>query len=182
MIISPVFAESITEKYYTQPYWIYQIEIEYMGDKQFYVFWDGKQVSSPIPDERSDTSKMEVYATSNETILQIFDPGEVNNLSADVRILDVVEIRRMSTEEIEKAKSLGIEDPQDRRIAELEDRVAVLENEKKGLESHNAELLNINEQLQNQINNLKVQLDNANAIIREQLNVIINTLANFKIG
>ena len=85
-------------------------------------------------------------------------------------------------EEIKNAKSLGVEDPKDRRIAELEDRVAVLENEKKGLESHNTELLDINEHLQNQITNLKVQLDNANAIIREQINVIINTLANLKIS
>lgn len=181
-IISPVFGASITEKYYTQPYWIYQIEIEYTGDKQFSIFWDGRQVSNLVPDERLDTSKIEVYATSNETILEIFDLGDANNLSADVRILDVAEIRRMSTEETKKAKALGIEDPQDKRIAELEDRVAVLENEKKVLESHNTELLNVNKHLQNQINNLKVQLDNANAIIREQINVIINTLANFKIG
>jgi len=149
-----VFGESIAEKYYTQPYWIYQIEIEYTGDKQFYVIWDGTRISNPIPDEILETSKLEVYATTNETILQIFDPGDVNNLSSDVRILDVVEIRPMTTEEIERAKSLGMEDPKDKRIAELEDRISILENEKFNLEKEVTRLNGIVNTLQDELKKL----------------------------
>jgi uncharacterized coiled-coil protein SlyX len=149
-----VFGESITEKYYTQPYWIYKIEIEYIGDKQFYVFWDGLRINDIIPDKRLDTSEIEVYATTNETILQIFDSGDVDNLSADVRILDVIEIRPMTTEEIKKAKSLGIEDQKDKRIAELEDRVLILENENLNLEKEVARLNGIVNTLQDEIKKL----------------------------
>ena len=151
---SVAFGESITEKYYTQPYWIYQIEIEYTGDKQFYIFWDGKRINDIIPDERSDTSEMEVHTTSNETTLQIFDSRDANNLSADVRILDVIEIRPMTTEEIKRAKSLGIEDPKDKRIAELEDRVLILEDENFNLEKEVARLNEIVNTLQDEIKKL----------------------------
>ena len=153
--INPVFADSLSEKYYTQPFWIYQIEIEYTGDEPFSIFWNGKQVSSPLPDEGLTSLEIEVYATTNETTLQIFDADDPSDLSADIRSFDVVEIRRMSTDEIRHAKSLGVEDPRDIRIAELEDRVSALENK-------NSELLKINQQLQDQINHLKTP-DTANA-------------------
>ncbi len=151
MTSSPTYAESISEKYYTQPYWIYQIEIEYTGDKQFYVFWDGKRVNTIIPDERLGTSEIEVYATSNETILQIYDTGDVNNLSADVRILDFAEIGPLSSKEIKNIKSQSIEDPKDRRILELEARVQILENEKFNLEKEVTRLNGIVETLQDEI-------------------------------
>lgn len=153
--INPVFAESLSEKYYTQPYWIYQIEIEYAGDEPFSVFWDGNLVSNPLLDEGLNTLKIEVHTTTNETILQISDTEDFSNLSADIRSFDVVEIRRMSTDEIRHAQSLGVEDPRDIRIAELEDRVSALEIK-------NTDLLKINQRLQNQINNLKT-LDNTNS-------------------
>jgi len=151
MTSSPIYAESISKTYYTQPYWIYQIEIEYTGDKQFYVFWDGKRVNTIIPDERLGTSDIEVYATSNETILKIYDTGDVNNLSADVRILEFAEIGPLSSKEIKKIKSQSIEDPKDRRILELEARVQILENEKFNLEKEVTRLNGIVETLQDEI-------------------------------
>ena len=60
----------------------------------------------------------------------------------------------MSTEEIKRAKSLGIEDPKDKRIAELEDRVLILENEKFNLEKEVARLNGIVNTLQDEINKL----------------------------
>ena len=155
IVITPVFAESLSEKYYTQPYWIYQIKIEYAGDEPFSVFWDGKLVSNPLPDEELNTLQIEVHTTTNETILQISDTEDSSNLSADIRSFDVVEIRRMSTDEIRHAQSLGVEDPRDIRIAELEDRVSALEIK-------NMDLLKTNQQLQNQIDNLKT-LGNPNS-------------------
>lgn len=134
MMSSPIYAESISEKYYTQPFWVYEIEIEYIGDEPFYVFWDNKRVNSIFPDEKLGTSTIEVYATSNETMLQIHDTEDVHNLSADVRILNLTEIGPLSTEEIRQIKSQSMEDPKDRRILELEARVLILENEKFNLE------------------------------------------------
>lgn len=170
-----VFGESITEKYYTQPYWIYQIEIEYTGDKQFYIFWDGKRINDIIPDERLDTSEMEVHTTSNETTLQIADSEDINNLSANVRILDVIEIRPMTTEEIKRAKSLGIEDPKDKRIAELQDRVLVLENENLNLEEEVARLNGIVNTLQDEIKKLT---DEFFIAIQNQFNWFQNKIGN----
>lgn len=170
-----VFGESITEKYYTQPYWIYQIEIEYTGDKQFYIFWDGKRINDIIPDKRLDTSEMEVHTTSNETTLQIADSEDINNLSANVRILDVIEIRPMTTEEIKRAKSLGIEDPKDKRIAELQDRVLVLENENLNLEEEVARLNGIVNTLQDEIKKLT---DEFFIAIQNQFNWFQNKIGN----
>ena len=145
--VAPIFAESLSEKYYTQPYWIYQIEIEYVADSPISVFWDGVEIRNSVPDEGLNTLEIEVHATSNETILQIFDLDDTNNLSADIRTFDVVEIRPMSTDEITHAKSVGFQEPKDIRIAELEHRVSFLENK-------NTELLETIEQLQNQIDTL----------------------------
>jgi hypothetical protein len=50
-----------------------------------------------------------------------------------------------------------------------------LENEKSTLEK-------ANEELQKQADNLQKQLENANAIVQEQIKVIINTLVNFKLN
>jgi len=172
---SPIYAESVSEKYYTQPYWIYQIEIEYSGDKQFYVFWDGKRVNALTPDERLNTSKIKIHATSNETTLQISDSDDANNLSADVRILDVVEIRPMSNEEIKIAKSQSIEDPRDKKILELESRIMALENEKFNLEKEVTRLNGIVETLQDRIKNLT---DEFFVTIQNQLNWFQDQIRN----
>ena len=67
------------------------------------------------------------------------------------------------------------DDPKDLKILELEKRIETLENEKSLLEK-------TNDGLQEQVNNLQVQLENANAIMQEQLKVIVNTLSNLKLG
>jgi len=175
MTSSPIYAESISEKYYTQPYWIYEIDIEYTGDKQFYVFWDGKRVNSIFPDERLGTSTFEVYATSNETILQIYDTGDVNNLSADVRILDLVEIGPLSNKEIRQIKSQSIEDPKDMRILELEARVQILENEKFNLEKEVMRLNGIVNTLQNE---LKKMTDEFFITVQNQFNWFQSKIGN----
>jgi uncharacterized coiled-coil protein SlyX len=175
MTSSPTYAESISKKYYTQPYWIYQIEIEYSGDKQFYVFWDGKRVNAIIPNERLGTSEIEVYATSNETILQIYDTGDVNNLSANVRILDLAEIGPLSSKEIKNIKSQSIEDPKDRRILELEARVQILENEKFNLEKEVTRLNGIVDTVQNE---LKKMTDEFFITIQNQFNWFQSKIGN----
>jgi len=175
MTSSPTYAESISQRYYTQPYWIYQIEIEYSGDKQFYIFWDGKQVNAIIPNERLGTSKIEVYATSNETILQIYDTGDVNNLSANVRILDLAEIGPLSSKEIKNIKSQNIEDPKDRRILELEARVQILENEKFNLEK---EVMRLNRIVDTVQNELKKMTDEFFITIQNQFNWFQSKIGN----
>lgn len=175
MTSSPTYAESISQRYYTQPYWIYQIEIEYSGDKQFYIFWDGKQVNAIIPNERLGTSKIEVYATSNETILQIYDTGDVNNLSANVRILDLSEIGPLSSKEIKNIKSQNIEDPKDRRILELEARVQILENEKFNLEK---EVMRLNRIVDTVQNELKKMTDEFFITIQNQFNWFQSKIGN----
>ena len=154
-LVAPIFAEPLSEKYYTQPYWIYQIEIEYVGNSPISVFWDDVEIRNPVPDEGLNTLEIEVHATNNETILKIFDLDDANNLSADVRAFDVVEVRPMSVDEIEHAKSVGFQEPKDIRIAELEDRVSFLENK-------NAELVETIEQLQNQISGLNSGTETTN--------------------
>lgn len=175
MTSSPTYAESISQRYYTQPYWIYQIEIEYSGDKQFYIFWNGKQVNAIIPNERLGTSKIEVYATSNETILQIYDTGDVNNLSANVRILDLSEIGPLSSKEIKNIKSQNIEDPKDRRILELEARVQILENEKFNLEK---EVMRLNRIVDTVQNELKKMTDEFFITIQNQFNWFQSKIGN----
>ena len=175
MTSSPIYAESISEKYYTQPYWIYEIEIEYAGDKQFYVFWNEKRVDSIFPDEKLSSSTFEVYATSNETILQIYDTGDVNNLSADVRILDLAEIGPLSTQEIRQIKSQSMEDPKDKRILELESRVQILENEKFNLEKEVMRLNRIVNTLQDE---LKKMTDEFVITIQNQFNWFQSKLGN----
>lgn len=172
---SPIYAEPISEKYYTQPFWIYEIEIEYTGDEQFYVFWNEKRVVSIFPDEKLSRSTFEVYATSNETLLQIYDVEDVNNLSADVRILDLAEIGPLSTNEIRQIKSQSIEDPKDKRILELEDRVQILENEKFNLEKEVMRLNGIVNTLQDE---LKKMTDEFLITIQNQFNWFQNKIGN----
>jgi len=174
MTSSPIYAESISEKYYTQPFWIYEIEIEHTGNEQFYVFWDGKRVVSISPDEKLDRSTFKVYATSNETLLQIYDVEDVNNLSADVRILDLVEIGPLATTEIREIKSQSI-DPKDKRILELEDRVKILENEKFNLEKEVMRLNGIVDTLQDEIKKL---IDEFSITIQNQFNWFQNKIGN----
>ena len=174
-ISNPIYAESISKKYYTQPNWIYQIEIQYTGDEQFYVFWDGKRVNALIPDEKLNTSKIKVHATSNETMLQIFDSEDANTISADVRILDVIEIRPLTVEEIKIVKSQSIGDPRDKKILELESRVITLENEKSNLEKEVTRLNGIVETLQDKLEKLTEEFL---VTIQNQLNWFQNQIRN----
>jgi hypothetical protein len=175
MTSSPIYAESISEKYYTQPYWIYEIDIEYTGDKQFYIFLDGKRVNSIFPDEKLGRSTFEVFATSNETILQIYDTGDVNNLSADVRILEFAEIGPLSSKEIKQIKSQSIEDPKNKRILELEARVQILENEKFNLEK---EVMRLNEIVNTLQDELKKMTDEFLITIQNQFNWFQSKIGN----
>jgi len=175
MTSSPIYAEPISEKYYTQPFWVYEIQIEHTGDKQFYVFLDEKRVKSIFPDEKLNISTFEVFATSNETILQIYDMEDVNNLSADVRILEFVEIGPLSTEEIRQIKSQSMEDPKDKRILELEARVQVLENEKFNLEN---EVMRLNEIINTLQGELEKMTDEFFISIQNQFNWFQSKIGN----
>ena len=99
----------------------------------------------------------------------------INNLSADVRILDLAEIGPLSTKEIRQIKSQSTEEPKDKRILELEARVQILENEKFNLEKEVMRLNGIVSTLQDE---LKKMTDEFLITIQNQFNWFQSKIGN----
>jgi len=167
--IPTVFAETETFEYDTTPYGIYTLHFDYEGEGKFEIFLEDRKLGDGIGGNDRDSSTIE-FTTDKESV-------EIRIVSENINVVitDLEYTGQLSSEQIESNFPTPHEDPKDLKILELEQRILILENEKTELEI-------INDGLQNQINNLREQLENANAIMQEQLKVIIETLKNLKLN